>query len=114
MTDITIFIFTQENCNPCYRLKDYIKTLPSEQQDALEILPLKTPTGNKTALASELNVELTPTLVVASESVVCDNPDEETARDCNLVAEPIETIVGATDITTALPGIFSNYICSND
>tara|TARA_B100001778_G_scaffold64600_2_gene50565 strand:- start:1633 stop:1983 length:351 start_codon:yes stop_codon:yes gene_type:complete len=110
MSDTVIFVFTQENCPPCYRLKSYIKTLPSEQRDAIELVPFKTPTGQKTALAEELNIDVTPTLVVASEYLVCNtDTDDDGFRFCDLKDEAIETIVGGQNITTALPGVIKNY-----
>lgn len=114
MTSTVVLVFTQPNCPPCYRLKDYINTLPSEQQDAIEFVPFKTPSGEITALADELNIKQTPTLVVAAESLVCEEADEEGYRACDIKDETVETIVGATNITTALPGVLTNYIFSEE
>ena len=115
MSNTVLFIFTQENCPPCYRLKDFIKTLPSEQQAAITLVPFKTSTGQRTALAEELNIELTPTMVVAAEELVCDvDTDEYGFRYCELKDDSIETIVGGQNITTALPGVILNYILSED
>ncbi len=107
MTDISLLVFTQENCPPCYRLKDFIKRLPSEQQDQIEFVPMKTASGERTALAAECNVELNPTLGVAAEHVECH--DEDGIEVCDLIDDPIETIVGGQAITTALPGVINNY-----
>ena len=114
MSNITIFVFTQENCPPCYRLKDFIRTLPSEQQDAIEFVNFKTATGVPTALAEELEIELTPTLVVASEHIECELPDDDDYEACDRTTDTIEKIVGGQNITTALPGIMSNYIFPAD
>ena len=114
MTNVSLFLFTQDNCPPCYGLKKFIQTLPSEQQDAIEVLNFKTPSGQRTALAEELNIELTPTLVVANEQVSCELPDENDYEDCSTTVDSIETIVGGQAITTALPGIIDNYIFSKD
>ena len=114
MTNINLFVFTQPNCNPCYRLKDYIKQLPSEQQAAVEFCSFKTPDGRRTALAEELDVTLTPTLVVPNEEMVCELPDEDDFESCDFEATSIETIVGATNIITALPGVINNYVLSED
>ena len=114
MTNVSLFLFTQENCPPCYRLKKFIQTLPSEQQDAIEVLNFKTATGSRTALAEELDIEFTPTLVVANEQLVCELPDDNDYEDCDITTDAIETVVGGQNITTALPGIIDNYILSTD
>ena len=114
MTNINLFVFTQPNCNPCYRLKDYIKQLPSEQQTTIEFCNYKTSNGERTALAEELDVTLTPTLVVANEELVCELPDDEDYEACDFEATVIEKIVGATNIITALPGVINNYALSED
>ena len=114
MTNITLLLFTQENCNPCYRIKQFINNLPSEQQDMIEQVNFKTPTGGRTALAEELEIEFTPTLVVANEEVVCELPDDDDYEDCDFATDAIETIVGGQAIVTALPGIISNYVVSTD
>jgi len=107
MTDIALLVFTQDNCQPCYRLKEFINRLPSEQSDLIEFVPMKTPSGQRTALAEECNVELTPTLVVAAEHVECH--DDGGIEICDMIDEPVETIVGGQAITTALPGVIKNY-----
>tara|TARA_B100001094_G_scaffold55457_1_gene50982 strand:+ start:4299 stop:4640 length:342 start_codon:yes stop_codon:yes gene_type:complete len=107
MTDISLLVFTQENCPPCYRLKEYINRLPVQQQELIEFVPLRTASGQLTALAEECHVELTPTLVVAAEHVECT--DDDGIEVCDLIDEPIETIVGGQAITIALPGVIKNY-----
>ena len=52
------YVFTQDGCPPCDRLKDHIQTLTKAEQAELDFVPLKTPTGSRTALAEELSVEL--------------------------------------------------------
>ena len=63
------YVFTQDGCPPCKRLKDHIQTLTDAEKSELDFVPLKTESGARTALAEELNVELTPTLVVVHETV---------------------------------------------
>lgn len=109
MSDITFLVFTQENCPPCYRLKEFINRLPSEQSELIEFVPMKTASGQRTALAEECNVELTPTLVVAAEHIECEKADEDGIKVCDFISDPIETIVGGQAITTALPGVLNNY-----
>ena len=110
MTNTVLLVFTQPNCPPCYRLKDYIRNMPHEEQELIEMVPFKTPDGEKTALATELDIKLTPTLVVANEEMVCEEPDEQGFRVCEFRDDAIETIVGANNIVTALPGVINNYI----
>ena len=56
---------------PCTRLKDHVQTLTEAEQAELHFVPLKTASGSRTALAEELSVDLTPTLVVVHEEVSC-------------------------------------------
>ena len=72
MKQYKLYVFSQDGCAPCTRLKDHVKTLTEAEQAELDFVPLKTPTGSRTALAEELSVELTPTLVVVHETVSCD------------------------------------------
>ena len=60
MKHYRLFVFTQDNCHPCYRLKDYIKRLPIEQQRELTFYPYRTRTGERTVMAQELGVTTTP------------------------------------------------------
>ena len=76
MKQYHIYVFTQDACPPCARLKDHCKTLTSEDETAeLDFVPLKTASGQRTALAEEFAVELTPTLVVVAmrRSKACDD-----------------------------------------
>ena len=66
MKQYHIYVFTQDACSPCARLKEHCKTLTEDEAAELDFVPLKTATGQRTALAEELAVELTPTLVVLS------------------------------------------------
>ena len=63
MKQYHLYVFTQDHCAPCTRLKDHIETLTQSEKAELDFVPLKTPTGARTALAEELSVELSPTLV---------------------------------------------------
>ena len=70
MKQYHLYVFSQDGCAPCDRLKDHIKTLTDSERAELDIVPLKTATGQRTALAEELSVELTPTLVVTHEQLM--------------------------------------------
>lgn len=103
MKHYRLFVFTQDNCNPCYRLKDYIQRLPFEQQRELTFYPYKTRTGERTVMAQELGVTMTPSLVVVHEDTICEN-DDAVIDQCI-----VESIVGAQNIITALPATISDY-----
>ena len=108
MKNYHIYVFSQNGCKPCDRLKDHVKTLTPNEQAELDIVPLKTETGARTALAEELSVELTPTLVVVYESVKCElEPDGD--EFCDLKEEAVETIVGANSIIEKLSATLDAY-----
>ena len=79
MKQYHLYVFTQDACPPCARLKTYVETLAEDEKAELDFVPLKTPSGQRTALAEELEVELTPTLVVTHETIFCEiaSDDEE-------------------------------------
>ena len=108
MKNYHIYVFTQEHCSPCKRLKDHIETLTEAEQAELDFVPLKTAYGDRTALAEELSVELSPTLVVTHESVSCeiDKDDEEY---CELEEESVERFVGANSIIEHLQATLDAY-----
>ena len=104
-----LYVFTQESCPPCARLKDYCKTLTPEEKSELDFVPLKTAEGARTALAEELNVELTPTLVVVHETVSCDYDAEMGYEFCDLEEESVERFVGANNIIEHLQATLDAY-----
>ena len=65
MKTYVLYVFTQPNCPPCERLKAHVNTMTEAQRSVLEFVPLRTPSGQYTALAEDFDVTLTPTLVVA-------------------------------------------------
>ena len=81
----------------CHRLKKHCERLTEAEQAELDFVLLKTASGNCTALAEELNVELSPTLVV-HETVHCDFDDEAGYEFCDLEEESVERYVGANNI----------------
>ena len=102
--------FTQDGCAPCARLKDHVETLTPEEKSELDFVPLKTETGARTALAEELNVELTPTLVVVHETVQCDYDPEMGYEFCDLEEETCRTLyVGANNIIEHLQATLDAY-----
>ena len=104
-----IYVFEQESCPPCKRLKDHVATLTDSEQAELDFVPLKTATGSRTALAEELNVELSPTLVVVHETVSCDYDSDLGYEFCDLEEESVERFVGANNIIEHLPATLDAY-----
>lgn len=103
-----LYVFTQDSCAPCSRLKDYIDTLTQAEKAELKMVPFKAPSGSPTALAESFEVELTPTLVVCHEDIVCaldDSGDEW----CDGQESLVEKIVGANNIIAALPSTLDAY-----
>ena len=108
MKQYHIYVFSQDTCAPCQRLKDHVKTLTVDEQDELDFVPLKTPQGQRTALAEELAVELSPTLVVVHETQAC-RLDDDGFIDCDLEEEPVERFVGANNIIEHLDATLDAY-----
>ena len=104
-----LYVFTQDHCAPCTRLKDHIETLTQSEKAELDFVPLKTPTGARTALAEELSVELSPTLVVTHETVSCDYDPDMGYEFCDLEEESVERFVGANNIIEHLQATLDAY-----
>jgi protein-disulfide isomerase len=109
MKQYHIYVFTQDSCAPCTRLKDHIQTLTSAEQGEIDYVPLKTPSGQRTALAEELAVELTPTLVVVHETIQCDYSPEDGYEFCDLEEKSVERFVGANNIIEHLQATLDAY-----
>ena len=103
------YVFTQDNCAPCTRLKDHLETLTEKERAELDLVPLKAPNGQRTALAEELNVELSPTLVVVHETVDCKFSPEDGYEFCDLQEKPVERFVGANNIIEHLSATLDAY-----
>jgi len=109
MKQYHLYVFTQDGCPPCSRLKDHVQTLTEGEKAELDFVPLKTSTGARTALAEELSVELTPTLVVTHETVSCDIDPELGDEFCDLEEETVERFVGANNIIKHLQATLDAY-----
>ena len=109
MKNYHIYVFTQDSCPPCIRLKNFINTLPEPDQAEIDYVPMKTSSGQRTALAEELGVELTPTLVVIHENIFCELDDDSEDEFCDRVAEPVERLVGANNIIENLDSTIEAY-----
>jgi hypothetical protein len=108
MKTYCIYVFSQDGCAPCDRLKDHVQTLTEAERAELHFVPFKTASGARTALAEELSVELTPTLVVVHEEVSC-RLDEDGDEDCDYVEESVERFVGANNIIEHLQATLDAY-----
>ena len=109
MKQYHIYVFSQDGCAPCKRLKDHVNTLTEAEQAELDFVPLKTPSGERTALAEELAVELSPTLVVVHETVHCDFSEEDGYEFCDLEEESVERFIGANNIIEHLAATLDAY-----
>ena len=108
MKSYELYVFTQDNCPPCTRLKDFVSTLPEADQRALHFVPMKTASGTRTALAEELAVDKTPTLVVTYEGMQCQL-DADGFEDCDYTEEPVERYEGANNIIEHLDNCIETY-----
>ena len=109
MKQYHLYVFTQDGCAPCNRLKDHVETLTENEKSEIDFVPLKTPTGSRTALAEELSVELSPTLVVVHETVHCDYDSDLGYEFCYLEEESVERFVGANNIIEHLQATLDAY-----
>ena len=108
MKSYELYVFTQDNCPPCTRLKEFVSTLPEADQRALHFVPMKTASGTRTSLAECFAVELTPTLVVTYEGEQC-SIDEDGFVDCTYTEEPVERYIGANNIIEHLDNCIEAY-----
>ena len=108
MKQYHLYVFTQDACAPCERLKNYVNTLTENERAELDFVPLKTATGQRTALAEELSVDLTPTLVVTHEDVLC-SIDETGDEFCDQQEQSVERFIGANDIIEHLGATLDAY-----
>jgi len=109
MKQYHIYVFTQDACPPCAKLKTYVESLDEAEKAELDFVPMKTATGERTALAEELNVELTPTLVVVHETVSCDYDELMGYEFCDLEEESVERFIGAANIIEHLDATLDAY-----
>ena len=110
MKQYHIYVFSQDDCSPCHRLKKHVDNKLTEAEKAeIDFVPMKTPEGERTALAEELSVELTPTLVVVHETVSCDYDSDLGYEFCDLEEESVERYVGANNIIEHLSATLDAY-----
>ena len=109
MKQYHLYVFSQDGCGPCDRLKTHVQTLTDQERAELDFVPLKTASGERTALAEGLSVDLTPTLVVVHETISCDYSPEDGYEFCDLQEESVERFVGANSIIEHLPATLDAY-----
>jgi thiol-disulfide isomerase/thioredoxin len=112
MKSYELYVFTQPGCPPCDRLKAHVNCLTEAQRASLHYVPLRAPNGERTALAEELEVELTPTLVVTYEGLSC-KLDADGDEDCDYTEEPVERFIGANAIIENLDSTIDAYTYAN-
>ena len=109
MKQYHIYIFSQDGCPPCDRLKQHIETLTYDEQLELDVVPMKTADGQRTQLAEEFNIEATPTLIVAHEDQDCQFDKETGYEYCDLIESDVERLVGAKAIIEHLDATLDAY-----
>jgi hypothetical protein len=89
--------------------------LPESQQAEIDFVPLKVTRksqpyarGTRTALAEEHGIEMTPTLLVVDETVMCSIEDDGDEY-CDGIEVAVELFIGATDIIKHLPATLASY-----
>ena len=108
MKTYKIYVFSQENCGPCDKLKNFVTTLPEDDRKELDFVPLRTAVEQKrTALAEEFDVLLTPTLLVVHEELACSIEDGD--EWCDPKEVEVERFVGANNIIEHLDATISAY-----
>ena len=117
MKTYQIYLFTQDNCAPCSALKDYIATECTDAEQAeIDLVSFRAArpsqpyaTGPRTALAEELDVTQTPTLVVVHEEVACDYDPDMGYEFCDPKEVVVEKIVGNKAIRESLSATLDAY-----
>ena len=107
MKHYRLVVFTQDNCKPCTKLKEHLASLPDEQRLEIELQPFKTPDKTITPFAKQCGVELSPTLVVLTDSIYCIKEDDE--EYCDVTYAPVESVVGGKAIIKQLQVLLQTY-----
>lgn len=107
MKTYQIYIFSQDGCGPCSKLKNYITTLPEADQKELHFVPLRHE-EDYTPLAVQFEVTLTPTLLVVHEEQHC-KLELDGDEYCDPVEIEVERFVGAQSIIENLDSTIDAY-----
>ena len=117
MKTYQLYVFTQPNCKPCQKLKTFVETLPANDQAELTFVPMRVKEDSncmycipeRTALATELDVEQTPTLVVVHEEQHCKFEPDDGYEFCDNKEIEVERFVGANNIIEHLDATIDAY-----
>ena len=109
MKNYHLYLFTQPGSEPCARVNEHIQHLTAAERAEVDFVPLNVASGERSALAEELSVELTPTLVVTHETVTCDLDRDTNEEYCELEEESVERHVGAKNIIQHLYATIDAY-----
>ena len=119
MKNYHLYVFSQEECPPCIRLKDHIKTLTEDEQAELDFVPFKVKRENqpyaegvRTALADEHDIVATPTLLVVHQEHDCAS-DEDGDEWCDFKEVVVERYEGANNIIEHLSATLDAYTYSH-
>ena len=112
MKNYHIYVFTKDGCPPCHRLHSFCKRLTADEQAELDFVSINTPSGQRTALAEELEVTLTPTLTVCVDKVQCQIDDGD--EYCEMSEQLVEKVVGANKIIEQLPSLLDAYTYAHE
>ena len=114
MKNYHLYVFSQDGCEPCDRLKKYVNSLPDSDKKELDFVPMRVKRSSMpyapavlTALAEEHNINATPTLLVVHEEVSCSIEDDD--EWCDPLEVEVERIVGANAIIEHLDATIDAY-----
>ncbi len=107
-----LYVFDQDGSDPSLLLKNHLQTLTDSERSELDFVSLTTPSGERSMLADELQVDCSPTLVVVHESVQCDIDWTTDEEYCELEEEPVERFVEAEIIIRHLQSTLEAYTYS--
>ena len=104
-----LYVFDQDGSDPSLLLKNHLQTLTDSERSELDFVSLTTPSGERSMLADELQVDCSPTLVVVHESVQCYIDWITNEEYCVLEVKPVERFVGVDSIISCLQSTLDAY-----
>ena len=113
MKDYHIYVFTQDGCSPCDVVKTHVSTLTPEEQAEIDFVSYRVD-GERTQLAEELGVAVTPTLVVVHEDEDCVFDDAMGYEFCELTESSVERFIGGKAIIQNLNATLDAYTYVHD
>ena len=109
MKNYHLYVFDQDGSDPSLLLKNHLQTLTDSERSELDFVSLTTPSGERSMLADELQVDCSPTLVVVHESVQCDIDWTTDEEYCELEEKPVERFLGVDGISSCLQSTLDAY-----